>query len=34
MERHMTLLDSLLDAIIRLDGDALIMHVGKIRTSY
>jgi len=28
-KRHVTLLDSLLDAIIRLDGDALIMHVGE-----
>lgn len=25
----MTLLDSLLDAIVRLDGDALVMHVGE-----
>ncbi len=25
----MTLLDSLLDAIVRLDGEALIMHVGE-----
>jgi twitching motility protein PilT len=28
-KRHVTLLDSLLDAIIRLDGDALVMHVGE-----
>ena len=26
--RHVTLLDSLLDAILRLDGEALVMHVG------
>ena len=25
----MTLLDSLLDAIVRLEGDALVMHVGE-----
>ena len=25
----MTLLDSLLDAIVRLDGDSLVMHVGE-----
>src|SRR6476661_5666314 len=28
-KRHVTLLDSLLDAIIRLDGEALVMHVGE-----
>src|SRR3954454_6435885 len=28
-KRHVTLLDSLLDAIVRLDGEALIMHVGE-----
>src|SRR6185503_10298416 len=28
-KRHVTLLDSLLDAIIRLEGDALVMHVGE-----
>src|SRR3954464_1984872 len=28
-KRYVTLLDSLFDAIIRLDGDALVMHVGE-----
>src|SRR4051812_46062227 len=28
-KRQVTLLDSLFDAIIRLDGDALVMHVGE-----
>src|SRR5829696_10332542 len=27
--KHVNLLDSLLDAIVRLDGDALVMHVGE-----
>jgi len=27
--KHVKLLDSLLDAIVRLDGDALVMHVGE-----